>query len=211
MSTQEQDVPEENTQWGPESIQLLPITGIIEGHRIAPPNNKTTKYEQVVPALTSMEINPRVKGILVTLNTPGGDVEAGLAIAEMIAGVTKPTVSLVVGGGHSIGLPIAVAAEKSFIAPSASIVVHPIREFGVMVSVPDMGAELSRSQDRIITFVAKHSNVEEKDFKALMYAREDMIGDIGTVLDAGDAVQRGLIDSVGGIGDAVKALRGMMG
>jgi len=191
-------------------IQILPIIGQIEGHNLLPKEYKATKYEQLLPMLAAIEIDPAAKGLLVILNTPGGDVEAGLAIAEMIAGLSKPTVSLIAGGGHSIGLPIAVAARRSVAAPSASITIHPIRSYGVMVGVPEIGVELAKVTDRIVAFVSAHSHITQERYRELMTAREDMVGDLGTVLDAQRAVSEGLLDEVGGVGNALRALRGMI-
>lgn len=191
-------------------IQVLPIIGQIEGHGMLPKEYKATKYEHLLPMLAAIEIDPVARGLLVILNTPGGDVEAGLAIAEMISGLSKPTVSLVAGGGHSIGLPIAVAARRSFIAPSASITIHPIRSFGLMVGVPEMGIELAKTTDRIISFVLRHTSISKERYTDLMTDREDMVGDVGTVLDADRAVEEGLLHEVGGVGSAIAALRGMI-
>lgn len=191
-------------------IQTLTIVGQVEGHIVLPPQNKTTKYEHLIPQLVAIEQNPRLQGLLVILNTVGGDVEAGLAIAELIATMSKPTVSLVLGGGHSIGVPIAVAAKRSFISPSATMTVHPIRMNGLVVGVPQTYEYLDKMQERVVNFVTQHSTVSRETFRELMFRTGDLARDIGTVLVGDDAVRCGMIDEVGGLGAAVAALQTMI-
>ena len=187
----------------PESpIHTLSIIGQIEGHVVLPSQSKTTKYEHVIPQLLAIEQDPRVQGLLVTLNTVGGDVEAGLAIAEMIASLRKPTVSLVLGGGHSIGVPIAVATGRSFIVPSATMTIHPIRLSGYVIGVPQTFEYLDKMQDRVIQFVCSHSHVGERRLRELMFRTGELARDVGTILVGQAAVDEGLIDEVGGLGAA---------
>lgn len=188
----------------------ITIVGQIEGHIVLPPQNKTTKYEHIIPQLVAIEQNPKIKGLLVILNTVGGDVEAGLAIAEMIVGMTKPTVSLVLGGGHSIGVPIAVASDYSFIAETATMTIHPIRLTGLVIGVPQTYEYLDKMQDRVIKFIVEHSKIDEESFRELMFSTGKLARDIGTVLVGSDAVKYGLIDEVGGIGAAIKKLEEMI-
>ncbi|MCG1011774.1 ClpP family protease [Tepidanaerobacter sp. GT38] len=188
------------------NFHSITIVGQIEGHLVLPPQNKTTKYEHIIPQLVAIEQNPNIKGLLIILNTVGGDVEAGLAIAEMIVSMTKPTVSLILGGGHSIGVPIAVASDYSFIAETATMTIHPIRLTGLVIGVPQTYEYLDKMQDRVINFVIKHSNIDERTFRELMFSTGNLARDIGTVLVGKDAVACGLIDEVGGIGQAVKKL-----
>lgn len=195
-------IPEEHKS----RIQAISIVGQIEGHMILPPQNKTTKYEHIIPQLVAVEESPEVEGMLVILNTVGGDVEAGLAIAEMIASLSKPTVSLVLGGGHSIGAPIAVSATYSFIAPTASMTIHPIRLTGLVIGVPQTYEYLDKMQDRVVNFIMKHSNIKEKTFRELMFKTGDLARDIGTVVVGDEAVNYGLIDGVGGIKEALDKL-----
>ncbi|ADL07982.1 ATP-dependent Clp protease proteolytic subunit ClpP [Thermosediminibacter oceani DSM 16646] len=191
----------------PESnIHCITIVGQIEGHLILPPQNKTTKYEHIIPQLVAIEQNPKIEGLLVILNTIGGDVEAGLALAEIIASMTKPTVSLVLGGGHSIGVPIAVASDYSFIAETATMTIHPIRLTGLVIGVPQTFEYLDKMQDRVIKFVVEHSKIEEETLRRLMFNTGQLARDIGTVLVGADAVRYGLINEVGGLGAAVKKL-----
>ena len=191
-------------------IQALTIIGQIEGHYILPGQNKTTKYEHILPALVEMEENDEVKGLLILLNTVGGDVEAGLAIAEMIASLNKPTVSLVLGGGHSIGVPLAVAAKKSFIVPSATMTVHPVRTNGLVIGVPQAFQFLDRMQDRILNFISEHSNAKREDLEKMVSNVGQLANDIGTVLDGKEAVEAELIDALGGLGQALDALYEMI-
>lgn len=187
-------------------IHCLTIVGQIEGHLQLPPQNKTTKYEHLIPQIVAIEQNPKIEGLLVILNTVGGDVEAGLAISEMLASLSKPTVSIVLGGGHSIGVPIAVSCDYSFIAETATMTIHPIRLTGLVIGVPQTFEYLDKMQDRVINFVTKHSNVSEGRFKDLMFAKGNLTRDIGTNVVGTDAVEYGLIDGVGGIGQALKKL-----
>lgn len=188
------------------NIHCLTIVGQIEGHLQLPPQNKTTKYEHVIPQIVAIEQNPKIEGLLIVLNTVGGDVEAGLAISEMLASLSKPTVSIVLGGGHSIGVPIAVSTDYSFIAETATMTIHPIRLTGLVIGVPQTFEYLDKMQDRVINFVTKHSKVKEEDFKDLMFAKGNLTRDIGTNVIGTDAVKYGLIDEVGGIGQAMKKL-----
>ena len=187
-------------------IHCLTIVGQIEGHVQLPPQNKTTKYEHVIPQIVAIEQNPKMEGLLILLNTVGGDVEAGLALSEMIASLSKPTVSIVLGGGHSIGVPIAVSTDYSFIAETATMTIHPIRLTGLVIGVPQTFEYLDKMQERVIRFVTKHSKVTEDRFKELMFAKGNLTRDIGTNVVGMDAVKYGLIDDVGGIGQAIKKL-----
>ncbi|MBE7012163.1 MAG: translocation-enhancing protein TepA [Ruminococcaceae bacterium] len=184
----------------------ISIIGQIEGHNVLPSQTKTTKYEHILPKLISVEENEKIDGLLVILNTVGGDIEAGLAIAEVIAGMKKPTVSLVLGGGHSIGVPLAVSADVSFIVPSATMTIHPVRTSGTIIGVPQMFNYLYKIQDRIIDFVVKHSNIERDDLMELLLETDEIANDVGTVLFGEEAVECGIIDKVGGISDACNTL-----
>ncbi len=177
---------------------------------VLPPQNKTTKYEHVIPQLVAVEQNPKVEGLLIILNTVGGDVEAGLAIAEMIDTISKPTVSLVLGGGHSIGVPVAVASDHSFISETATMTIHPIRLSGYLIGVPQTFEYLDKMQDRVIRFVVNHSGVTQEKFRELMFNSGQLARDIGTVLIGQDAVDIGLIKEVGGLGEAVARLKQMV-
>lgn len=188
-------------------IHCLTIVGQVEGHLILPPQNKTTKYEHILPQLVAIEQDPKIRGVLVVLNTVGGDVEAGLAIAEMIASLSKPTVSIVLGGGHSIGVPIAVAADYTFIAETASMTIHPIRLNGLVIGVPQTYEYLDKMQDRVVKFVTKHSSATHEKFRDLMFRTGELARDIGTVLIGSEAVKCGLIHEVGGLGEAVRKAR----
>lgn len=190
------------------SIQCLTIVGQIEGHQVLPDDTKTTKYEHVMPLLAAVEESPEITGLLILLNTAGGDVEAGLGIAELIAGMTKPTVSLVLGGGHSIGVPLAVAAKKSFIAPSAAMTIHPVRLNGVVIGAPQTYNYLARIQDRIISFVTGHSDISEEKYRELMAQTDELANDVGSIIYGEEAVACGLIDSVGTLSDALNYLHG---
>jgi ATP-dependent protease ClpP protease subunit len=187
-------------------IHCLNVIGQIEGHYILPPQNKTTKYEHIIPALAAIEQDRSIEGLLVILNTVGGDVEAGLAIAELIAGMKTPTVSIVLGGGHSIGVPLAVASKRSFIVPSATMTIHPVRMNGTVLGVSQSFAYLEDMQNRIIGFVEKHSHLKPGRFRELMLNTGEMTMDMGTVLDGENAVKEGLIDELGGLSDAISAL-----
>ncbi|SEN34587.1 ClpP family protease [Paenibacillus sp. OV219] len=188
------------------NIFCLTIIGQVEGHLVLPPQNKTTKYEHLIPQLVAAEQNSKIEGIMIVLNTVGGDVEAGLAIAEMISSLTKPTVTLVLGGGHSIGVPIAVAGNKSFIAETATMTIHPIRLNGLVIGVPQTFEYLDKMQERVVRFVTSHSNITEGKFKELMFKTGELTRDIGTTVIGTDAVKHGLIDDVGGIGQALRQL-----
>ncbi|EEL86637.1 translocation-enhancing protein TepA [Bacillus cereus] len=193
-------------QMNESRIHCLTIVGQVEGHIQLPPQNKTTKYEHIIPQIVAIEQNPKIEGLLLILNTVGGDVEAGLAISEMVASLSKPTVSLVLGGGHSIGVPIAVSTDYSFIAETATMTIHPIRLTGLVIGVPQTFEYLDKMQERVIRFVTKHSKVTEDRFKELMFAKGNLTRDIGTNVIGGDAVKYGLIDDVGGIGGALRKL-----
>ncbi len=188
------------------NIHCLTIVGQIEGHLQLPPQNKTTKYEHLIPQLVAIEQNSKIEGLLVILNTVGGDVEAGLAISEMLASLSKPTVSIVLGGGHSIGVPIAVSCTYSFIAETATMTIHPIRLTGLVIGVPQSFEYLDKMQERVTKFVTRHSKVDEEVFKDLMFAKGNLTRDIGTNIVGHEAVKYGLIDEVGGIGKALKKL-----
>lgn len=185
------------------AIQCLTIVGQIEGHIILPDDAKTTKYEHVLPLIAAIEESPEIKGLLILLNTMGGDVEAGLAIAELIAGMKKPTVSLVLGGGHSIGVPLAVAAKKSFIAPSAAMTIHPVRINGLVIGVPQTYNYLSAIQERIVGFVTGHSDVDRDVYLRLMTNTDQLANDVGSVIYGPEAVRLGIIDSLGSLADAL--------
>lgn len=190
----------------PHNIRCLTIIGQIEGHYCLPPQNKTTKYEHIIPALVAIEQDASAEGLLIVLNTVGGDVEAGLAIAEIIAGMSKPTVSIVVGGGHSIGVPLAVSANTSFIVPTATMTIHPVRMNGMMLGVPQTMSYFEKMQERITHFVTDNSKMSARRFKELMMERDELVMDVGSVLDGENAVKEGLIDRLGGIADAVDCL-----
>ena len=195
---------------GEESgFYCLSIIGQIEGHYVLDNTQKTTKYDHVIPLLVSLEESPKIDGILILLNTMGGDVEAGLAIAEVIASLTKPTVSVVLGGGHSIGVPLAVSAKRSFIVPSATMMIHPVRTTGTVINVPQTYHYLTDMQNRIIHFITKHSHITEDALKAYMNCTTKLTNDVGTVVEGVEAVESGLIDEIGGIGEALSALRAM--
>jgi ATP-dependent protease ClpP protease subunit len=192
---------------GRSDIHCLTIIGQIEGHIVLPGQNKTTKYEHVIPQLVAIEQNPEVKGLLVILNTIGGDVEAGLALAELVESLAKPVVTLVLGGGHSIGVPIAVAARRSFIAPTATMTIHPLRLNGLVIGVPQTYEYLDRMQDRVVRFIVAHSRIGEPRLRELMFRTGELTRDVGTVLVGQEAVEEGLIDEVGGLKEAMAALR----
>ena len=192
-----------------ERIHCLSVIGQIEGHYLLGSEQKTTKYEHLIPLLVSVEENPDVKGLLVVLNTMGGDVEAGLALSELIASMKKPTVSLVLGGGHSIGVPLAVSAKRSFIVPSATMTIHPVRTSGLVLGVPQSFRALRDMQKRISDFICRHSRISAEKLEELMMRPDEMATDVGSVLDGNEAVACGLIDEVGGLAEALAALRGM--
>lgn len=192
------------------TIHTLTIVGQIEGHQVLPSSAKTTKYEHVMPLLAAIEESDEVDGLLVLLNTVGGDIEAGLGIAELIASMSKPTVSLVLGGGHSIGVPLAVSAKRSFIAPSAAMTIHPVRLSGTVIGVSQMFHYFERTQERILQFVTRNSGVKREDFIKLMLNTGELTGDIGSVLYGEEAVSLGLIDRLGGLSDALECLHGQI-
>ncbi len=188
------------------NIHCLTIIGQIEGHYILPPQNKTTKYEHIIPALVAIEEDRSIEGLLIVLNTVGGDVEAGLAISELIAGMSKPTVSIVVGGGHSIGVPLAVSAKVSYIVPSATMTIHPVRMNGMVLGVPQTMSYFEKMQDRITRFVTDNSKISTKRFRELMMEKDELVMDVGSVVNGETAVKEGLIDRLGGLSDAVECL-----
>ena len=192
------------------TIHCMSIIGQIEGHYLSPENQKTTKYEHIIPLLAAIEESEEIDGLLVMLNTMGGDVEAGLASAEMIASMSKPTVSIVLGGGHSIGVPLAVAAKRSFIVPSATMTVHPVRFTGLVIGVRQSFEYMREVQDRICDFICRNSKVTREKLESLMNNTDSMANDIGTIIDGNEAVKCGMIDSVGGLSDALGALHGMI-
>jgi len=194
----------------PSDIHILNIIGQVEGHVVLPPQNKTTKYEHILPQLAAVEQNDSIKGLLVILNTVGGDVEAGLAIAEMIKSLSKPTVSLVLGGGHSIGVPIAVSTTYSIIAETATMTIHPIRLTGLVIGVPQTYEYLDKMQERVVEFVYRNARISRKDFRQLMFQTGELARDIGTVLVGKHAVSAGLIDAVGGMGTAIQKLKSLI-
>ena len=198
------DVAKEN------GIQVLTIIGQIEGHYVSDQSQKTTKYEHIIPLLVAMEQRDDIKGVLIILNTMGGDVEAGLGIAEMIASMSKPTVSLVIGGSHSIGVPLAVSAKYSFIVPSATMTIHPVRVNGLVVGAPQTYNYLSDMQKRIVNFVCKHSKASEQSINDMMMRPDMLATDVGTILEGREAVACGLIDEIGGLSDALGKLKDMI-
>lgn len=199
-----QQLGQTNVPQSPDSnIHVLSIIGQIEGHIQLPPQNKTTKYEHLLPQLIAIEQNPKIEGLVILLNTVGGDVEAGLALSEMLASLSKPTVSIVLGGGHSIGVPISVATDYSFIVPTATMTIHPIRLTGLVIGVPQTFEYLDKMQERVIQFVVNHSNIKEEKFRDLMMAKGNLTRDIGTNVVGEDAVKYGLIDEVGGVKEAL--------
>lgn len=208
------DPIERNQQVAVESaagtIHTLVIAGQIEGHYGSQPQTKTTKYEQCIPSLVAVEESPEIAGLLIVLHTIGGDVEAGLAIAEMIGSMRKPTVSLVLGGGHSIGIPLAVSAKKSFIVPSATMLFHPVRVTGVVIGAPQTFEYMNRMQERIIEFITRFSGANAGVIRKLMMKTDEMTTDIGSVVEGAEAVKLKIIDAVGGLGDALSALKAMI-
>ena len=193
------------------NIHCLTIIGQIEGHIILPPQNKTTKYEHVIPQLVAIEENEEIDGLMLILNTVGGDVEAGLAIAEMISSLSKPTVSLVLGGGHSIGVPMAVSTNYSFIAPSATMTIHPIRLNGMVIGIPQTYEYFDKMQERVVQFVSKNSSITKERFRELMLKTGELANDVGTVLFGEEAVRNGLICEVGGLSNALNKLYELIG
>ena len=193
------------------TIHTLSIIGQIEGHYLLPDGQKATKYEHIIPLLVSVEEDEGVDGVLIILNTMGGDVEAGLAIAEMIASMTKPTVSLVLGGGHSIGVPLATSADRSFIVPSATMTIHPVRINGLVVGVPQTYRYLEEMQKRIVKFICDHSSASPQKIHELMMRPDELATDVGSIIEGSQAVEYGIIDKVGGLSDALEELRGLIG
>lgn len=215
--TQDQEQREQIVELGSDltksskgNIYTLTIIGQVEGHQVLPENAKTTKYEHVLPLLAGIEESDEIEGLLLLLNTVGGDIEAGLAIAEMIAGMKKPTVSLVLGGGHSIGIPLAVCTKKSFITPTASMTVHPVRMTGLVVGAPQTFRYFQRIQEQIALFVTENSGISKEQFERYMMATGEMATDVGTILYGREAVSAGLIDRLGGLNDALCALHKMI-
>jgi len=190
-----------------ETFYCLSIIGQIEGHFVLDSSQKTTKYDHVIPLLVALEESEKVDGIIILINTLGGDVEAGLAIAEVIASLKKPTASIVLGGGHSIGVPLAVSADKSFIVPSATMTIHPVRTTGLVLGVPQAFDYLEKMQNRIIKFIVDHSKVKEEDFRKLISRTDVLVNDIGSILNGNEATSIGLIDEIGGIKDALAYLK----
>ncbi len=190
-----------------EAIFCLTIIGQIEGHYVLDNTQKATKYDHVIPTLVALEESDKVDGIIILINTLGGDVEAGLAIAEVIASLTKPTASVVLGGGHSIGVPLAVSASRSFIVPSATMTIHPVRTSGIVLGVPQAFNYLEKMQDRIIRFIVSHSKVREVDFRKMISRTDTLVNDIGSILNGYEAVECGLIDEIGGIKEALAFLK----
>lgn len=191
-------------------IQYMTIIGQIEGHNVLPQENKTTKYENIIPQLIAVEENPKVKGLLTVINTVGGDVEAGLAIAELTATMTKPTVSLILGGGHSIGIPLATSSKYTFIAESATMTLHPIRMSGTVIGAEQTYNYFRKIQDRVVDFIVRNSNSDRKEILRLMSETDEIANDVGTILSAKDAVRIGLIDEIGGLDAALKKLKSMI-
>ena len=213
---EENKLQEKNSPTGSEvavargDIHVLPIIGQIEGHYVLPENQKATKYEQIIPRLVDLEQDESVRGVLFILHTLGGDVEAGLAMAEMIASMKTPTVSLVLGGGHSIGVPLAVAAKHSLIVPSATMTIHPVRVSGTVLGAPQSFRYLAEMQERIVDFVVMHSRIEKKRLTELMMCPDELATDLGSVVEGRQAVEEGLIDRLGGLAQALEVLRGEM-
>lgn len=191
-------------------IQFINIIGSIEGHSILPPDNKTTKYEHLIPELIAVEENPEIKGLLLLLNTVGGDVEAGLALSELVAGISKPTVSLVIGGGHSIGIPLAVSADYSFVAKTATMTMHPIRTSGTLITAEPTFEYMKKTQERVVDFIVEHSHASREKIEEKMNCTNNMANDVGTLLFGSEAVEIGLIDEIGSLTDARKKLRVMI-
>ncbi len=192
------------------NIHCITVIGQIEGHVLLPPQNKSTKYEHIIPQIVAVEENPEIEGLLLILNTVGGDVEAGLALSELIVSMSKPAVSLVLGGGHSIGVPLAVSADHSFIAPTATMTIHPIRMNGLIIGVPQTFDYFNKMQERIIRFIVDHSNIDVTLLKQLMFTTSELANDVGTVLVGAEAVKNGLIKEIGGLHQALAKLRGLI-
>jgi ATP-dependent protease ClpP protease subunit len=209
MQTME-DTGSVTTDNGRHRIHCMTIVGQIEGHYVLPPETKSTKYEHMIPQLVAVDESTEIEGLLILLNTVGGDIEAGLALAELIAGMKKPTVSLVLGGGHSIGVPLAVAADVSFIVPSATMTIHPVRINGLVLGVPQAFTHFQRMQERIIDFVCSHSGMDPDRFSTLCMNTGELATDVGSVLDGEEAVQEGLIDRLGSLHEAIETLYRMI-
>lgn len=188
-------------------IQYINIIGSIEGHSVLPQDTKTTKYEHLIPELIAVQENPEIKGLLLVLNTVGGDVEAGLALSELVAGISKPTVSLVIGGGHSIGIPLAVSADYSFVAKSATMTLHPIRTSGTLITAEPTFEYMKKTQERVVDFITEHSHAPREKIQEKMNCTSNMANDVGTLLFGAEAVEMGLIDSIGSLSDALKKLK----
>lgn len=193
-----------------DEIQIIQIIGQIEGHGVLPPQTKTTKYEHIIPQLIAMEQSSKVKGILIVLNTVGGDIEAGLAIAEMIQSLSKPSVSLVIGGGHSIGVPLATSADYSFISPSATMIIHPIRMNGLVIGAPQTFNYFNKMQERVNDFIERTSNISKETLQKLMLETNDLLNDMGTILIGKQAVDYGLINAVGGVKESLEKLKSLI-
>ena len=207
LSEQYRDIAIQNSR---HLIHCLSVIGQIEGHYILPPQNKTTKYEHIMPALVAIEQDVTIEGLIIIINTVGGDVEAGLALAELISSMKTPTVSIVVGGGHSIGVPLAVSARRSFIVKSATMTIHPVRLTGLVLGVPQTLSYFEKMQERIVRFVADNSHITAERFKELMLRTGELVMDVGSVLTGEDAVSEGIIDSVGGLSEAIDCLYRMI-
>ena len=206
---EKEQIEDMGTVWrtrGPHGIHCLTVVGQVEGHVEAPPGQKTTKYEHVIPQLVAVQEDPAVEGLLVLLNTVGGDVEAGLALAELIASISKPSAAVVLGGGHSIGIPLAVSARRSFIVPTATMTIHPVRHSGMILGIPQTMRWFEQMQERITGFVAGHSGITAKRYTELMLRTGELVMDVGTVLDGRKAVREKLIDQLGGLSDALEWL-----
>jgi ATP-dependent protease ClpP protease subunit len=199
-----------NTPEFKNDIQFLTIIGEVEGHTLSPSDKKTTKYEHIIPMLIGAEQDPKIKGIFIILNTVGGDVEAGLALSEMINSIAKPKVSLVLGGGHSIGVPLATSTDYSFIVPTATMTIHPIRTTGLVIGVPQTFRYFQKMQQRIIDFILRTSSIDKKSLHELMYATDELANDVGTILIGKEAVEYGLINEVGGFNKALEKLHELM-
>lgn len=191
-------------------LQYITIIGSIEGHSVLPQDNKTTKYEHLIPELIAVEENPQIRGLLLILNTVGGDVEAGLALAELVAGISKPTVSLVLGGGHSIGIPLAVSADYTFVAKSATMTLHPIRTSGTLITAEPTFAYMIKTQERVVDFIVEHSHASRTDIEAKMNCTDNMANDVGTLLFGPEAAEMGLVDEIGTLSEAIRKLRSMI-
>ena len=191
-------------------LQYITIIGSIEGHSVLPQDNKTTKYEHLIPELIAVEENPQIRGLLLILNTVGGDVEAGLALAELVAGISKPTVSLVLGGGHSIGIPLAVSADYTFVAKSATMTLHPIRTSGTLITAEPTFAYMIKTQERVVDFIVEHSHASRADIEAKMNCTDNMANDVGTLLFGPEAAEMGLVDEIGTLSEAIRKLRSII-